>query len=66
MPQRAPVPSPWRGFLLLVAAMLCFAVLDTTTKSALAQVPTLMALWVLFLIQALVTNSFVHGMQSLK
>ncbi len=58
-PQRVPVPSPWRGFLLLVAAMLCFAVLDTTTKSAMAQVPTLMALWVLFLIQALVTNSFV-------
>jgi len=68
-PSRAPVQSAWRGFLLLVAAMMCFAVLDTTTKSTLARVSTLVALWVLFLIQALLTTGYVlyrRGIAGLK
>jgi drug/metabolite transporter (DMT)-like permease len=55
--------------LLLVAAMACFVVLDTTTKVVTASVPMLMALWVLFLVQALVIGSYVlvaRGWASLK
>ena len=49
--------------------MACFAVLDTTTKLVTASVPALMALWVLFLVQALAIGSYVlvtRGWASLK
>lgn len=56
------------GLLLLVAALACFAVLDTTTKVVTSTVPLLMALWVLFLVQVLVTGGvlLVRGAGSLK
>ena len=47
------------GLLLLLAAMGCFAVLDTTTKGVTAGVPPLMVLWVLFVIQTLATGGYV-------
>jgi drug/metabolite transporter (DMT)-like permease len=62
-------PSAWAALLLLVVAMACFVVLDTTTKVVTASVPMLMALWVLFLVQALVTGGYVlaaRGLASLK
>ena len=62
-------PSAWGALFLLVAAMACFVVLDTTTKVVTASVPMLMALWVLFLVQALVTGGYVlavRGWASLK
>ena len=68
-PQHRVKPSAWGGLLLLVVAMACFVVLDTTTKGVTAAVPMLMALWVLFLVQALVTGGYVwvaRGGASLK
>jgi len=62
-------PSAWGALLLLVVAMACFVVLDTTTKVVTASVPMLMALWVLFLVQAVVTGGYVlvaRGRSSLK
>jgi drug/metabolite transporter (DMT)-like permease len=61
-------PSAWAALLLLVVAMACFVVLDTTTKLVTASVPMLMALWVLFLVQVLVTGTYVaaRGLASLK
>ena len=50
--------SPWRAFLLLTAAMCCFALLDTTTKSAMARVPPVMALWAVFLLQTVLTTGY--------
>jgi drug/metabolite transporter (DMT)-like permease len=55
--------------LLLVVAMAGFVVLDTTTKLVTASVPMLMALWVLFLVQTVVTGGYVlavRGPASLK
>lgn len=61
--------SAWGGLLFLLAAMCCFAVLDTTSKGVMAQVPALMALWVLFLVQALAIGSYVvlvRGISSVR
>ncbi|MCJ7798437.1 MAG: DMT family transporter, partial [Polaromonas sp.] len=44
------------GIALLVAAVACFAVLDTTTKFVSLSVPVLMALWFRYAFQALATT----------
>ena len=46
--------APWAGLAYLIAAVACFAVLDTTTKwvTGTQQVPLWTALWALFAIQA--------------
>ena len=44
------------GIALLVAAVACFAVLDTTTKFISASVPVLMALWFRYAFQAIATT----------
>lgn len=44
------------GLLLAIAAVACFAALDTTTKFVSASVPLLMALWFRYAFQALVTT----------
>ncbi|MEO8387641.1 MAG: DMT family transporter [Polaromonas sp.] len=44
------------GIALLVAAVACFAVLDTTTKFISASVPLLMALWFRYAFQAVATT----------
>ncbi len=51
--------SAMGGLLLLISAMSCFAVLDTTTKGVTASVPLLMALWVLFLVQTVAAGGYV-------
>jgi drug/metabolite transporter (DMT)-like permease len=68
-PQQRVRHSAWGALLLLVVAMAGFVVLDTTTKVVTASVPALMALWVLFLLQALLTSAYVlvvRGWASLK
>lgn len=53
-------PHALTGIALLVAAMACFAVLDTTTKIiASLSVPVLMALWFRYAFQAIVTTAAV-------
>lgn len=49
-------PHALAGILLLVAAVACFAVLDTTTKIITLSVPLLMALWVRYAFQAIATT----------
>ena len=44
------------GIALLVAAVACFAVLDTTTKIISLSVPVLMALWFRYAFQAIATT----------
>ncbi len=68
-PARRVPASAWGGLLLLLAAMACFVVLDSTTKRVTEQVPPLMALWLLFAIQFLLTGSYVlarRGLASLR
>jgi len=54
-PARTP-PNTLAGIALLVAAVACFAVLDTTTKIISLSVPVLMALWFRYAFQALATT----------
>lgn len=49
-------PDTLAGIALLVAAVACFAVLDTTTKIITLSVPVLMALWFRFAFQAIATT----------
>ncbi|MFY3386720.1 DMT family transporter [Paracidovorax sp. MALMAid1276] len=53
--QRAAVA----GIAFTVAACACFALLDTATKIVSAGVPLLMALWLRYLFQSLLTTAFV-------
>jgi drug/metabolite transporter (DMT)-like permease len=52
-------PSAIGGLFLLIAALSCFAILDTTTKVVTESVPLLMALWVLFLVQTVAAGGYV-------
>lgn len=63
--QRRIQHSAWGGLLLLLAAMACFAVLDTTTKWVTAVVPPLMALWVLFAVQAFGAGTYLLSTRGL-
>lgn len=47
------------GILMILAAVACFAVLDTTTKVISASVPVLMALWFRYVFQAVATSVLV-------
>ncbi|WP_029525726.1 DMT family transporter [Polaromonas glacialis] len=49
-------PNTLAGIALLVAAVACFAVLDTTTKIVSLSVPVLMALWFRYAFQAIATT----------
>ncbi|MFC5522957.1 DMT family transporter [Polaromonas jejuensis] len=49
-------PHALAGIALLVAALACFAVLDTTTKAITLSVPVLMALWFRYAFQAIATT----------
>ena len=53
--ERTP-PNALNGILLLVAAVACLAVLDTTTKGISLSVPLLMALWFRYAFQAVATT----------
>ena len=51
--------SALAGIALAVAAVACFATLDTTTKYVTTGVPVLMALWFRYLFQAVATTAVV-------
>ncbi len=59
-------PSVLAGIALLVAAVGCFAVLDTTTKFVSAGVPLLMALWFRYFFQAVATTVVVLPLRGLS
>lgn len=54
-PTRTAPHTP-AGIALLVVALACFAILDTTTKSITLSVPVLMALWFRYAFQAIATT----------
>ena len=54
------------GILLAMTACACFATLDTTTRYVSASVPLLMALWVRYAFQALVTTAVVLPTRGLR
>ncbi len=58
-------PTALAGIALVVAAVACFAVLDTTTKFVSASVPLLMALWFRYFFQAVATTAVVLPMRGL-
>jgi drug/metabolite transporter (DMT)-like permease len=47
---------PLSGIALVLAAVCCFGVLDTTTKTVISVVPLFMALWVRYIIQAILST----------
>lgn len=51
--------EPLVGIALVIAAVACFATLDTTTKFVGASVPLLMALWFRYMFQAVATTLIV-------
>ena len=56
---QAKVPSnALGGITLLIVAVACFAVLDTTTKFVSASVPVVMAMWFRYAFQAVATTAF--------
>ena len=54
------------GILLVLAAVACFAALDTTTKFVSTGVPVLMALWFRYMFQAVATTAVILPMHGLK
>ncbi|MDQ6881289.1 MAG: DMT family transporter [Pseudomonadota bacterium] len=54
------------GIALVVAAFVCFSVLDTTTKFVSAAVPLLMALWFRYAFQAVATTLVVLPLRGAK
>jgi drug/metabolite transporter (DMT)-like permease len=54
------------GVLMAVAAVACFAALDTTTKYVSASVPLLMALWFRYAFQAFATTAVVLPLRGLS
>ena len=54
-----PAGSALAGIALVILATACFATLDTTTRYVSASVPLLMALWVRYAFQAVVTTAVV-------
>jgi drug/metabolite transporter (DMT)-like permease len=62
-------PSAVWGIALVIAAVACFATLDTTTKVVSAGVPLLMGLWFRYFFQAVATTAVVlplRGWRSLR
>ena len=53
------------GICLLLVAVMCFAMLDTTSKRVTAQVPLLMAVWARYFFQALLTTGVVLPIKGL-
>lgn len=58
--------SALAGIALVIAAVACFATLDTTTKFVSASVPLLMALWFRYFFQALATTAAVLPVRGLS
>jgi len=61
-----PFPQVLAGVAMAVAAVACFAALDTTTKYVSASVPLLMALWFRYAFQAVATTAVVLPLRGLS
>lgn len=62
-------PAALAGIGLVVAAVACFATLDTTTKHVSVSVPLVMAMWFRYAFQALATTALVlptRGLSALR
>ena len=57
--------TAWMGICLLLVAVMCFAMLDTTSKRVTTQVPLLMAVWARYFFQALLTTGVVLPIKGL-
>jgi drug/metabolite transporter (DMT)-like permease len=65
----SPPASPLTGIALVLGAVACFSVLDTTTKAVSVSVPLLMGLWFRYAFQAIATTLVVlprHGLALLR
>lgn len=58
--------TPLAGMLLAVAAVACFATLDTTTKYVTLTVPLLLGLWFRYVFQAVVTTAVMLPRRGLR
>lgn len=65
LPRAIPVRA-LAGIALLIAAVACFAVLDTATKRVTAEVPLLMAVWARNFFQAIFTTALVLPKQGMS
>ena len=61
----SPAPTALAGIALVIAAVACFALLDTTTQFVSASVPILMALWFRYFFQAIATTAVVLPLRGL-
>lgn len=52
-------PQTRQGIWLCIAAMACFAALDSTSKYVIALAPLAVAIWVRFLVQTLAAGAFI-------
>ncbi|MBV7543038.1 DMT family transporter [Acidovorax sp. sic0104] len=67
--RRTRARSALAGIVLTVVACACFALLDTATKLVSVGVPLLMALWMRYLFQSVLTTAFVlhrEGLAALR
>ena len=58
--------SAFLGISLLLVALACFAILDTTTKRVTTVVPVMMAIWARYFFQALLTTAVVLPLKGLE
>ncbi len=58
-----PLAHPLRGIACVVAASLCFALLDTTSQYMGPVVPVVMAVWMRYLVQTLMTLALLWPQQ---
>lgn len=75
MPDAAPIAHPpappavdkpahaWAAIGFVLAACVCFSVLDTTTKTVVPFVPLLMAVWVRYVVQAILSTAILWPAQ---
>lgn len=63
--RRPKAPSAMLGISLLLSAVICFAILDTTSKRVTSVIPLMMAIWGRYFFQALLTTAVVLPLKGL-
>ena len=58
--------TAWIGICLLLVSVMCFAMLDTTSKRVTTEVPLMMAVWARYFFQALLTTAVVLPIKGLN
>lgn len=56
-------PHPLKGIAFVVSAVMCFALLDTTSQYVSPLVPVLMAVWLRYVVQTLMTTALLWPQQ---